>query len=367
MQFLFAGVDLMNCGLIFQLRCLSRLHNRINCVIILLLVELRGCMKSYKIIKNFTIEAQSEDNSQPPKDCAKVKIIRASLCPSDIAVFQGKAEGVKFPIVPCRIAVGLVSESEDITLRKGQRVMLSPYTRYENGTYRIHGLKENGYLGDYVYVPYQNVYTIPDGIADNAVPFIEDIAVALNVIEKLDVDKTQYVMLYGCTSVNMIIAQLCIYYQAIPVIVDNDNERLAVAQEQGIYYCINYAEEEVLQKIKEITSGKLVEYLILDSDICDEIGRMLHYVRHSGKVAIVGYDTSVQSLKGDFSPVIKNNLTVYGISDGYGEIETAINMLATETVNVDKLVRKIINVEDVQNEMTEMAKSHNYYKTIIKC
>lgn len=324
-------------------------------------------MKSYKIIKNFTIEAQSEDNSQPPKDCAKIKIVRAALCPSDIAIFQGKAEGVNLPIMPCRIAVGLVSESEDITLRKGQRVMLSPYTRFDNGSYRINGVKDNGYLGDYVYVPYQNVYTIPDGIEDNSVTFIEDIAVALNVIEKLDIDKTKYVMLYGCTCVNLIIAQLCIYYQAIPIIIDNDNNRLAIAQEQGVYYCINYAEEEVLQKIREITSGKLVDYLILDSDICDEIGRMLHYVRANGKVAIVGYNTSIQSLKGDFSPVIKNNLTVYGISDGYGEIETAINMLATETVNVDKLVAEVVDVSEVQNTMTSLAKGHSYFKTIIKC
>ena len=324
-------------------------------------------MKSYKITKSFTIEEQIEDSNASLKDCAKIKLIRASICPSDVALFQGKTEGVSLPITPCRIAVGLVSESEDIALRKGQRVMLSPYTRLENGSYVINGLKENGYLGDYVYVPLHNIYTIPDGISDNSITFIEDIAMALNVIEKLDVEKTKYVMLYGCTTVNLIIAQLCIYYQAIPIIIDNDNARLSIAQEQGIYYCINYAEEEVLQKIREITSGKLVDYLILDSDICDEIGRMLHYVRVNGKVAIVGYDKSVQSLKGDFSPVIKNNLTVYGINDGYGEIETAINMLATETVNVDKMIDSIEDIADIQTTLSNLAKTHNYFKTIIKC
>lgn len=324
-------------------------------------------MKSYKITKNFTIEEQSQDGNASLKDCAKIKIVRASICPSDIALFQGKIEGAALPITPCRIAVGLVSESEDITLRKGQRVMLSPYTRFENGTYHINGLKDDGYLGDYVYAPLHNIYTVPDGISDNSITFIEDIAMAINVIEKLDVEKTKYVMLYGCSTVNMIIAQLCIYYQAIPIIIDNDNARLSVAQEQGVYYCINYAEEEVLQKIREITSGKLVDYLILDSDICDEIGRMLHYVRLNGKVAIVGYNTSVQSLKGDFSPVIRNNLTVYGISDGYGEIETAINMLATETVNVDQLIDQVVEADDIQNTLSAMSKTHNYFKTIIKC
>lgn len=324
-------------------------------------------MKSYKVSKSFAFDEIIEDGTQNLDDCAKVKIIRVGVCPSDVAIFSGKMENVALPIVPTRIAVGLVSESNDMTLRKGQRVMLAPYTRYDNGSYSIVGMKENGYLADYVYAPLQNIYTIPDGLKDCDITFIEDIAMACNVIEKLDVDKTKYVMLYGCSSVNLIIAQLCIYYQAIPIIIDNDNARLSIAQDLGVYYCVNYVEEEVSQKIREITSGKLVDYFILDSDICEEVGRMLHYVHKNGKVAIMGYNTSIQSLKGDFSAIIKNNLTVYGINDGYGEIHTAINMLATGIVKVDKLVEQVVDLQDVQTVFSSLAKTKNYLKTIIKC
>ena len=52
----------------------------------------------------------------------------------------------------------------------------------------------------------------------------------------------------------------------------------------GVYYAINYNEEDVLQKIKEITSGKLVEYLILSSDVCDEIGKMIRSLQDSRRL-----------------------------------------------------------------------------------
>ncbi|MDE6189764.1 MAG: zinc-binding dehydrogenase [Clostridia bacterium] len=324
-------------------------------------------MKSYKITKNFSIEPETEEGSYNLKHFAKIKITRAGICSSDVAIFSGSMNETGLPLRPARTAVGLVSESDDFTLRKGQRVMLSPYTRLENNKFQVNGLKNDGYLADYVYAPLSNIYTVPLGISDDAFTFIEDIAMAIKVIEQLDIDKTKYVMLFGCTSVNMIIAQLCFYYQAIPIIIDNDNTRIALAQELGAYYCVNYVEEDVLQKLREITSGKLVDYLILDSDICEEVGRMLSYVRHNGKVAIVGYNTSKVALKGDFSPIVNNNLQIYGISDGYGEIEAAINMLATGTVKVDSLIEQIVDISEAQNTFSALAKKSNYLKTIFKC
>lgn len=324
-------------------------------------------MKSYKITKNFSIEPETEEGSYNLKQFAKIKITRAGVCSSDVAVFAGRIADADLPLCPTRTAIGLVSESDDITLRKGQRVMLSPYTRLENDKFQINGLKNDGYLADYVYAPLENIYTVPTGISDDAFTFIEDIAMAINVVEKLDIEKTKYVMLYGCTAVNLILAQLCFYYQAIPVMIDNDNARISVAQELGAYYCINYVEEDVMQKLREITSGKLVDYLILDSDICDEVGRMLSYVRQGGKVAIAGFNTSKPSLKGDFSPIVNNDLQVFGISDGFGEIETAINMLATGIVKVDALVEQIVDISEAQTVFSALAKKNNYLKTIFKC
>ncbi len=324
-------------------------------------------MQSYKIIKNNTIQPVTDESSYSLKDFAKIKITRAGVCPSDVAAFTGKMKNAVLPLCPTRVAVGLVSESDDITLRKGQRVMLSPYTRLENGKYQINGLKNDGYLADYVYAPLHNVYTLPTGIDDTAFTFIEDIAIAINVIEKMDIEKTKYVMLYGCTSVNLIIAQLCIYYQAIPIMVDSDESRLSIAQDLGAYFCINYTEEDVAIKLREITTGKLIDYLIVASDICGEVGEMLGYLRPQGKIALVGYNTSKEKLKGDFSPIVKNGLTVYGISDGYGEIETAINMLATGTVKVNSLIEREVDITEAQNVFAELSKSPNYLKTVFKC
>ena len=47
-------------------------------------------MKSFKITKNFTIEEENNDSSLSLKEYAKIKILRAGVCESDVALFAGK-------------------------------------------------------------------------------------------------------------------------------------------------------------------------------------------------------------------------------------------------------------------------------------
>ena len=309
-------------------------------------------------------ESINED-STIPKECAKVKIARAGICASDIATYLGNTS--IYPLSPCRIAVGLISESGDITLKKGQRVMLSPYTRTTNDTFKTHGVDIDGYLSDFANVSLNDIYTLPDGISDESITFIDDIALAIKMHEKLSIDKTQYVLINGCSAKNLIFAQLCIYYQAIPIVVDNDPARLELASELGIYYQIDTNEENITSKLKEITSGLMADYLILDTDISTNVDNILYNLGNDGRVGMYGFATTINDLQGDLSPVITHNLTIYGVNNGQGEIETAINMLATETVKVDCLIDKVIDISEVEDVFEQLSHSTMYLKTIVKC
>ena len=322
-------------------------------------------MKSLVLTEPGKLETVVNEEKDVPHDCVKIRIARASITSSDLSAYKGKANF--YPVMPSRIAMGLVSESSDFTLKTGQRVMLSPY-RKSTGSLQVSGVDKNGYLADYVICPYSEVYAIPEGISDESVVFIEDVALAEKMLEKLDIGKTQYILLNGCSALNYIIGQLAIYYQAIPVIIDKNQELLDLAQDLGIYYTVNPNEENVYQKVKEITSGKMSDYMVLDLDAYPNAEGLLSCMRDGGKMCLAGLDKKTEELTADLAPVFTKGLEIFGLNNGDGELETGINMIATEVVKVDKLVERIVDISEAADVFAKLAAEPPHpLKTIVKC
>lgn len=321
-------------------------------------------MKSWIVSKPGELVSATAEDVSLPQEAARIRMTRAAVSPSDIAAFQGKAG--KLPLIPCRIAMGLVGESNDITLKIGQRVMLSPYRHTEKGTL-IKGVDCDGYLSDFVTCPQSEIYVIPEGISDEAVVFAEDIALAVNVLEKLDISKTQYILLHGCTTLNFIIAQLAIYYQAIPIIADTRRDMLELAEDMGVYFTANPDEEDLLDKVKELTSGKMCDCVVVDADFFPETGKMLSCLKTGGKAGIFGMGNMSTEASAPVAEIVSKRLEVFGVQNGDGELETAINMLATEIVKVDKLVAGLEEFKDAPQVFERLAKSPSPgLKTLIR-
>lgn len=322
-------------------------------------------LKSLELISN-TGDNPNYSPVLPDEDYIKVKVARASLSASDIGVYKG-AYGVS-NIIPCRSAVALVSESEFESFKIGQRLFLSPYHNSAGGnTYKTRGENCDGYLGDFVYVPISDIYTLPEGVKDEDVIFIEDIALAINALERIDLKKGEYILLYGASYINVIIAELAMYYQAIPIIVDKEQDLLDKAEENGIYYTINVTEENVEQKIIELTAGKLADHLIFDTDCFTHIDEYTSLIKSNGCVCLAGFNKHPESIMCNLQKIIARELTIYSVNDGHSEIPSAINMIANKVINTRNMIEKEISFDDVPQELVELSSKNNYLKLIVKC
>lgn len=333
-------------------------------------------VKSLKLLTNASEEISanaaviSNDSNTfqakiPENDYIKVKISKASITSTDVTSFLGKYN--IYPIVPARSAVALVSESTLPSYKQGQRLFLSPYSTINNTTYKTHGVNIDGYLGDYAFVPTSQVFSLPEGVTDDEAVFIEDIALAINVLERLSVEKAEYIALYGASYINCIIAQLAIYYQTIPVMIDFDDERLNLASNCGVYYTINNTQENALQKIIEITSGKMVDHLVFDTDCFTTLDDLIPYVRSKGKVCLVGFNKYMPPIMCNMSRIVANQLQILGVNNGRTEISSAINMLANDIIKVDGFIENVIELEHFPDLMKKLSDKTNYLKNIVKC
>lgn len=280
-------------------------------------------MKVLTIDKANSLIEQERDGALHD-NLVKVKVTSAVIAHSDIALLSGK-DLSRLPIVPSRIAVGLVSESaDDFGLRKGERVLLNPY---RNG--RICAMDIDGYLGDYAVLPLDCVHTLPEGVSDASAVFAEHIALAIRCLDKIKVEKGDYVAVLGTSHFSLLLAQLIDYYHAIPIVIGSDPAGLEMAADIGITYRIDLNTTDAVQRVNLITGGKLCDCTVLEGAACTAPQLAFSLAKTLGRVCVAGIDSYIGRLSADLCTVLDKRLMVIGVTNGGKNIPSAINLLAT--------------------------------------
>ena len=290
--------------------------------------------------------------------CAKVKIIRSSIDNSDIFAYTRKKA---VSIVPSSSAAGLISECPTGEFKSGQRVFLS--CSGKSGSDGASG----GYLRDYANVSTDYIYELPDVIADNDIVFIDSIAKACNLIDKLEIKPAQTVIINGVSVINLIIAQLLRYHQALPIMIDSDDEKLGLAQDLGVDFIINSSQENVPYMVKSFTSGKMASALVVDLDILSDMDELPYCLAMGGKIALINANSALKCYKIDFINILNKELSIFGIKDGDGKVSMAINLLAMEKVRVSPLIGDVVGFSEVPQLMEKFKDGITFKMNIVKC
>lgn len=335
-------------------------------------------MKTWKITAPKTFELV-DDNTILTKGFIKVKIKYTFFSSTDVMVYNNTADNIKYPITPCRMAVGVVSEVfSECAFEMGQRVVLTPYVDLSTNPMEkkekirknidVMGFNRNGFLADYVIVPLENVTALPEGISDTSALFIEYIAIASKTYDVLEMCKKQYVAILGGNIQGNILAQLSMYHQCIPILIDGDENKLNLAQDNGIYYTINSSKENVVRSVLEITGGQMADHCIYNYSDTQNVSDILKLTKKCGKIGIIGYAHDKIDMHVDMSPVLDNQLTIFGISNGYKEKLTAINLLQNKAILVDNFIGETVGLLDAPMEFKKFDSEYcRFKKTIVTC
>lgn len=329
-------------------------------------------MKAWKIEGPSELEL-IETKSKRAAGQIRVKLSTCALSATDLAYYRGTNH--RSGIVPSHSAVGFVSEADDESeLKLGQRVVISPYiddseVEVEIPSQRkikIMGVDVDGFLSDFVNVPQNNVYVLPEGIKDEEAVFIDYIALANQVIENFDFEKGDYLLIVGASTFGLVIAQLALYYQLVPIIVDKYDDRLKLAEELGVYYTVNFRRDNVDLVLKEITGGRMADFTVFEPR---ELPFSLahDYTREGGTVVVSGYNNFVMSFDADIEKIFAKQITIKGVNNGIDEITSAINFLANRVVRTEILVGEVYDFEDVPKAFEDCQhRIKSYGKVLIK-
>ena len=289
-------------------------------------------MKAWQLAYPHNLQHLTAPDLKLTDDKVKVKITKALVTESDVAVYSGAIK-VTAPFIPGRFAIGQITETnEDSFVQKGDRVYLSGVTEDENAPdgLNIAGETVHGFYRDFVLAGIDDVYPLPNSVSDEAAFLIDAVALAEHVVDEMNVSVGQHVLVLGGGLYGNILCQILIYHRAVPILADNNAERLSRAKKSGIYY--TFPNDDTLKdNVLAVTGGKLADaavYLAF-ANRC-EPSVLFPLVKRNAYVAFCALTR--KSLPVNLEYAMKNNVTIKGITESREFVSTAINLLANKAV-----------------------------------
>ncbi len=293
------------------------------------------------------------------EDKVKVKVTKALITESDVAVYSGALK-VKAPFIPGRFAIGQVTEAnEGSYVKKSERVYLAGITEDECSPdgLQIAGETVDGFYRDFVLAGIDDVYPLPASVTDEAAFLIDAIALAEHVVDEMNIDVGQHILVLGGGVYGNILCQILIYHRAVPILADNNRERLARAKKSGIYY--TFPNDETLKdNILSVTGGTLADgaiYLAF-ANRC-EPSVLFPLVKRDSHVAFCSLTGKNLSVNLEYA--LKNNITIKGITESRAFVSTAINLLANKAINYTEFPFKNFREEELPALLERHAQAYS--------
>lgn len=308
-------------------------------------------MKVWQLAYPHNLQHVTAPDLKLTADKVKVKVTKALLTESDVAVYSGTIK-VKAPFIPGRFAIGQVTEvGEDSFIKKGERVYLAGVTEDECAPdgLRIAGETSDGFYRDFVLAGIDDVYPLPASVSDEAAFLIDAIALAEHVVDEMHVDVGQHILVLGGGLYGNILCQILMYHRAVPIFADNNEERLARARRSGIYYTFRN-DDTLKNNVLNVTGGKLADgavYLAF-ANRC-EPSVLFPLVKRDSYVSFCSL--MGKTLHVNLEYAMKNNITIKGITESREFVSTAINLLANKAVNFSEFSFKSSREEELPELM----------------
>lgn len=307
------------------------------------------------------------------KGDALIKVKACGICGSDArSYFNGVEERYKIPVILGHEVIGeIVEGGKGTDLTPGERVVVAPIYGCGHCEFCISG-RENlcdqvvvfgcnfdGAFAEYMRIPQAGVARgvlakITQEMSDEEATLIEPFSCCLHGIKRINLRPGDTVLVTGTGPIGLAHISLLKLLGAGKVIAnDLVEERLERAKDFGADLAINAAQEDSLERIKEVTGGKGVDHLIVaaPSALATELG--INLLRKGGSLLIFGGCPSGSSVSLDPNLIHYQEITITGTIDSTMEDFHQTIALVGGT-DLTRFVTHDFSVEQIREAMEVM-------------
>ncbi len=297
----------------------------------------------------------------PEGDEVLVEVASVGVCGSDVHYFEHGRIGdfvVRDPLVLGHEAGGqVVAVGADVSgSRVGERVSIEPgfpcrrCAHCRAGRYNLcpdiafFGTPPvDGAFCEYVAVPSDFAYPVPDALSDDAAALIEPLSVAVWANRKAGTRTAGSLLVSGAGPIGLLVASVASALGASDVVVcDVNPNRLELAKSHGATVTLDARDPTALNDLA-------VDAFVDCSGVPAAVSSGILAVRPAGAAVLVGMGSDVVSLP--VSRIQEREITVTGTFRYANTWPTAIALAASGAVDLDGLVTAHVDLDHVEDAL----------------
>lgn len=313
-----------------------------------------------------------------------VRIGAVGVCGSDILRFA-KGKAYHYPLILGHEFSAVVEEvPPGSRFSPGDRIAVfpllpdfrDPYSRIGeyavSSGYDYFGSRRDGAFAERLYVPEDNLFPIPVNVPLTHAACVEPAAVALHAMLKFKIPADATALVIGAGPIGAFAAQwLRILGCSRVVVADIDGRKQEIMRELG-FEVINAAEQDTVQAVKELTSGRGADCAVEASGLPLTFIQAIEAAATFGQVMLLGDLSGDVTLKApQVSSILRRELILYGTWNskitpaGKSEWDMVIHHMQRGDLKVAPLISHTPALSDGPHMFADMAGRKVWYNKVV--
>ncbi len=334
-------------------------------------------MKAILIHSPQDISVEEVPNPVRKENEVLIKVRGMGICGSDIGAYKGINPLVIYPRIIGHEIAGEVLEvaRNEKEMMPGDRVVLEPYmfcgqcypckNRRTNccENLAVRGVHVDGGMSEFCAHPRHLVHKAPADLSWLHLALVEPLTISVHAVQRARLAKGEHLVVTGSGPVGLLAAQYALVIGAVPIMVDPIDERLAFAQSVGIPYGINPVKENAVERIKEITGGRMAEAMVEASGSEAAVRSSIDYAAYSARISLVGWPKGEISLM--TAMFTKKELDVMGSRNSFKDFPESIDLIAGNRIDVASLVTRMVSFAEIPAVVAEIAEYPEKFMKVV--
>jgi L-iditol 2-dehydrogenase len=197
--------------------------------------------------------------------------------------------------------------------------------------------RRNGAFAEYVSVPQNIVYRLPDSFAYEKAALIEAVSIAVHAAKITHIKPRSSAVVIGAGMIGLLAIQAFRIFGCSQVIaVDIEESKLEMARQMGADRTFLATDPELLVRLKAATGGHGPDIAVEAVGAQKSVLTAIHSVRRGGTVTLIGNLSPTVEMP--LQIVVTRQLRLLGSCASAGEYRECIELMETGAINVDPLI-----------------------------
>lgn len=313
-------------------------------------------MKALELVEYNRLEYREVDKPVCRENEVLIRVKACAICGSDVHGFDGSSGRRIPPVIMGHEAAGVIEETGSLVngFAPGDRVTFDSTLYCGTCSYcrsgrinlcdnrKVFGVScadymKNGAMAEYVSVPANLLYKLPETISFEEAAVIEPLTIALHAVNRTKICIGDNVVVVGGGTIGQLIIKLLSIMGCGKIIAaDIDEKKLDMAKANGADLVLKADSEDVAAVVRGLTDDRGADVAFEAVGITRTIATALHCLKKGGELTLVGnISKSVDFL---LQEAVTKEIRINGSCASAGEYEVCLKLLEHNKIDLKDII-----------------------------